>query len=224
MTVGTVALRGAAALLLALTTGCAGGAPADATPPPTTTAAVVAYSTVPDLVGRTGSAANSALRSSRFGDVRIASNSTDMTSTVIAQHPAPGTRWDLAEPVYLTLGGPAATTAPLPPPTTAPPTTLPPTTPPPPPSNTWTYRVNGPNRATITYTAEGGNISQVSDAELPWSTTVENPGYPGFRFTSVSAQNSGSGTISCEIVAPTGVVVSENSSEGPYAVVTCENS
>lgn len=176
------------------------------------------HSTVPNLVGRTGSEANSALRSSRFDDVRIASNSIDMTSTVIAQHPAPGIRWDLAEPVYLTLGGPAATTAPVPPPTTVPATT------PPPPSNTWTYRVSGPHRATITYTAEGGNISQVSDAELPWSTTVENPGYAGFRFTSVSAQNSGSGTISCEIVAPTGIVVSENSSAGPYAIVTCENS
>lgn len=221
MTVGTAVARGAAALLLVLTAGCAGAPPVVAAPPPTT-AAAIAYSAVPNLVGRTGSEANSALRSSRFGDVRIASNSADMTSTVIAQHPAPGTRWDLAEPVYLTLGGPAATTAPAPPPTTVPPTTTPP--PPPPPSNTWTYRVNGPHHATITYTAEGGNISQVSDAELPWSATVENPGYAGFRFTSVSAQNSGSGTISCEIVAPTGVVVSENSSEGPYAVVTCQNS
>ena len=37
----------------------------------------------------------------------------------------------------------------------------------------------------------------------------------------VCAQNSGGGTTSCPIPAPTGAVASENCSRGEYAIVTC---
>lgn len=91
-------------------------------------------------------------------------------------------------------------------------------------SDTYTYRVTGPNRAMITWSGKGGNISQETAARLPWNKKVDSPGYPGMAFASVSAQNSGSGTISCQILGPGGSVVAENSSEGAYAIVTCTTS
>ncbi|MBN9795644.1 hypothetical protein DMP17_44825 [Pseudonocardia sp. TMWB2A] len=75
----------------------------------------------------------------------------------------------------------------------------------------------------ITYSSTGGNTSQVSSAELPWSKSVESPGYSGMSFAYISAQNSGGGTISCQIIGPSGNVISENSSEGAYAIVTCQD-
>lgn len=99
--------------------------------------------------------------------------------------------------MYLTLDAATAATAPptvaaAPPPVAPPPSAAAPA----PAPRVWTYRVTGPNRASITCGAEGGNTSQGSDAELPSSTTVEDPGFSGLTFASVSAQNSGSGTIS----------------------------
>lgn len=115
------------------------------------------------------------------------------------------------------LDAPATSTPPPPPP--------PSPSPPPaePPSDTWTYRVTGPATALITYQASGGNVSQVNGAELPWTTTVEAPGISGMTFAHVSAQNSGGGTISCQIIGPGGTVVSQNSSQGDFAIVTCQN-
>lgn len=223
----TVIARPVAALALLFLVPVAGCA--SAAVPPTTAAAPTSavqaeYSVVPDLVGRTGTQASQELSRGRFRDVRFAAGDAPMSAVVLAQHPAPGSRWERTEPVYLSLDttpvSSAVPTPPVTPPTTVPPTTVAPA----PPSNTWTYRVTGPARASITYSAEGGNISQESDAALPWSTTVESPGFPGVRFAYVSAQNSDSGTVSCEIVAPSGEVVSQNSSEGPYAIVTCQSS
>lgn len=105
----------------------------------------------------------------------------------------------------------------------APPSTAPPPPPPvPAPAGTWTYRVTGPATALITYQASGGNVSQVNGAQLPWSTTVEDPGVAGMAFAHVSAQNAGGGTISCQIIGPAGTVVAENSSQGDFAIVTCQ--
>lgn len=215
-------------VVLTLAVGGCGGQPvparAEATAAaPTSTA--VSRSAVPDLTGMTGSAAAAALRAARFGDVRFAANGAAMSSPVVGQHPAPGSSWDTTEPVFVAL---APVTVAVAPPATAPApvATAPPTTPPPPapaPAG-WTYRVSGAERASITWSAEGGNTSQDSEADLPWSTSVQDPGFSGMTFAYVSAQNLGSGTISCAIVAPSGAVVSENSSEGPYAIVTCQNS
>lgn len=87
----------------------------------------------------------------------------------------------------------------------------------------FTYKVTGKNPALITYATSGGNISQETSAKLPWSKTVQSPGYPGMTFAHVSAQNSGGGTISCQIIGPSGNVVADNSSEGDYAIVTCQS-
>lgn len=89
-------------------------------------------------------------------------------------------------------------------------------------SDTYTYKVTGKNRGSITYSSTGGNTSQVTSARLPWSKSVDSPGYGGMTFAYVSAQNSGGGTISCQIIGPGGGVISENTSEGSYAIVTCQ--
>ncbi|WP_165922606.1 PASTA domain-containing protein [Pseudonocardia endophytica] len=177
---------------------------------------------MPALIGLTGDQASAALRAADFRAVDFTVNYAAMNSTVEWQSPAPGTLWSKTSSVRLTLDPTTATPA-LPQPNpvyTAAPAA--PTTPYVEPSSTYTYKVTGRNRAMITYSASGGNTSQVSSARLPWSKAVDSPGISGMDFAYVSAQNSGSGTIFCQIIGPSGNVISENSSEGPYAIVTCQ--
>lgn len=180
------------------------------------------YATVPNLIGLTGDQASAALSAADFRGIDFTVNYAAMSSTVEWQSPAPGTWWSKTSSVKLTLD--PTTAAPAQPQPTQAYTSAPaaPATPYVEPSSTYTYKVTGRNRAMITYTSTGGNTSQVSSGKLPWSKSVDSPGYSGVDFAYVSAQNSGSGTISCQIVGPSGNVVSENSSEGPYAIVTCQ--
>ncbi|GLZ55794.1 hypothetical protein Acsp07_54110 [Actinomycetospora sp. NBRC 106378] len=85
----------------------------------------------------------------------------------------------------------------------------------------YVYKVFGASRGSITYSSAGGGSSQATNAKLPWTKTVESPGYGGMTFAYVSAQNGGGGTIRCQIIGPSGQVIAENSAEGEYAIVTC---
>lgn len=82
------------------------------------------------------------------------------------------------------------------------------------------YEVLGAKSANnITYSADGGGgISQENGAQLPWKKEVKIE--RGFAITQVTAQNAGSGTITCRITVD-GEVVKELSSQGQYAVVSC---
>jgi hypothetical protein len=74
-------------------------------------------------------------------------------------------------------------------------------------------------RASITYATEGFNISQVTSARLPWKKTFKMSDSSSNIYT-LTAQNSGGGTITCRILVD-GHQAAKNSSTGRYAVVTC---
>ncbi|NNG36899.1 MmpS family transport accessory protein [Nakamurella aerolata] len=81
------------------------------------------------------------------------------------------------------------------------------------------YTVSGEGTAMITFTDAQGQISQQSDASLPWSKALEGVGSDDF--ISVSAQHStGGGKISCAIEYE-GEQVTSNESSGDYAIVQC---
>lgn len=77
--------------------------------------------------------------------------------------------------------------------------------------------VTGPARADITY-GLNADQSQANGAKLPWKKTMTTK--EAFSFATVSAQNTGSGTIKCKLTVG-GKVVKTNASEGQYAIVTC---
>jgi hypothetical protein len=82
-----------------------------------------------------------------------------------------------------------------------------------------TYKItSNSSTALITYT-DDGSIEQASGAALPWSKKVE----PG-SFASVSAQDENGNTITCEIIAANGSVLSKHTSTGAYAIASCESS
>jgi hypothetical protein len=190
-------------------------APVAAAPTASSPYASSGYSTVPNFVGLTGDEASAAASRADLRNVAFARNYAPMTSRVISQYPAAGTLWSKVEAVQITLDTSTATTTYTPPPTTTTTTYTPPPT-------EWTYRVTGRNAASITYSSEDGGTSQVTEADLPWTKKVDRPSFAGMFFAYVSAQNSGGGTISCQIIDPSGTVVAENSSEGAYAIVTCQ--
>lgn len=82
------------------------------------------------------------------------------------------------------------------------------------------YEIIGSGKAgNVTYNSDGsGSISQETDVQLPWRTeiTVER----GFALTSVTAQNGGSGEITCKISVD-GIVVKEGRSSGQFSAVAC---
>lgn len=84
--------------------------------------------------------------------------------------------------------------------------------------HTVVYTVTGPSSALITYSTPSGQ-EQDNGADLPWKKKFKAK---GGEFLSVSAQNSGSGTITCEITVD-GKVVKRARSKGSYAVVSCDS-
>lgn len=86
--------------------------------------------------------------------------------------------------------------------------------------DTVVYTITGHRAGTITFTNETGDISQVTDTtKLPWTHKwTADTGSEGFL--SISAQNAGSGKISCSI-SINGQVVKQNTSTGTYAIVDC---
>lgn len=83
---------------------------------------------------------------------------------------------------------------------------------------TVTYEVTSDSgkASTVTYSGKGGNQSQETDVTLPWKKAdVEAD------IAVLSAQNSGGGAITCRILRD-GKVQVEQTSNGEYAVVTCQ--
>lgn len=82
------------------------------------------------------------------------------------------------------------------------------------------YEVIGKGPASnVTYAADGGgSIAQEASVKLPWrkEVSVER----GFAITTVSAQNAGSGQITCRISVD-GQLVKELTSTGQYSMVSC---
>lgn len=73
----------------------------------------------------------------------------------------------------------------------------------------------------VTYVAQGAAIAQEREAPTPWSKSFQRTGVEGGDdFYSVSAQSGGTGTLRCRIIID-GRVVSENSTTGDRAMVTC---
>lgn len=66
----------------------------------------------------------------------------------------------------------------------------------------------------------GGNTSQANSAKLPWKKRATST--DAFLLASLVAQSGsgGNGSITCRITVD-GKVLVENTSQGPYAVVTC---
>ena len=90
-----------------------------------------------------------------------------------------------------------------------------------------TYEVTaeGGETAMVTYTSDDSfNISQENGVALPWTKTVDlGSGILGGDGASLQAQGDGSAdSITCRVVRD-GEVVSENTSTGQFAVVTCSN-
>jgi hypothetical protein len=73
----------------------------------------------------------------------------------------------------------------------------------------------------VTYVAQGAAIAQEREAATPWSKSFQRTGVEGGdQFYSVSAQSGGTGTLRCRIIID-GRMVSENSTTGDRAMVTC---
>ena len=84
------------------------------------------------------------------------------------------------------------------------------------------YEVTGDSGVAqnVTYQVTGGQ-QQDTQVSLPWSK--EFTAGTGFQAFVVTAQNAGSGSISCDI-AVDGKIISQQTSNGQYAVVTCSGS
>lgn len=78
----------------------------------------------------------------------------------------------------------------------------------------------GTTRASITYADPNMEMTQETNARLPWTKKfkVDDVGILGFSIT--AQNNNGSGSISCSIREGS-ETLSENTSKGGYAVVTC---
>lgn len=80
-----------------------------------------------------------------------------------------------------------------------------------------TYKISGTaNSALITYMNASGNIAQENNARVPWKKTFKQ----GVSHLSVSAQNKGGGTITCEILID-GERFKKTTSKGDYAIAEC---
>jgi Mycobacterium membrane protein/Protein of unknown function (DUF732) len=80
-----------------------------------------------------------------------------------------------------------------------------------------TYKITSNSSTALVTYIDDGSIEQASGAALPWSKKVE----PG-TFASVSAQDENGDTITCEIIASDGSVLSKHTSTGAYAIASCE--
>jgi hypothetical protein len=84
------------------------------------------------------------------------------------------------------------------------------------------YQLTGPaNVWDITYVAQGSDIEQEQQSDLPWAkdiarmSTRQGPGY-----LTISARNEGEGTLTCRIRV-NGSIIAENSVSGRDSVVRC---
>lgn len=83
-------------------------------------------------------------------------------------------------------------------------------------SHTVTYTVAGGQGASVTYRTGSQDSSQDTNAATPWTDEVS---MSSGDFFYVSAQDQGSGVITCSVDVD-GAQVDSNSSSGPYAICT----
>jgi hypothetical protein len=89
-------------------------------------------------------------------------------------------------------------------------------------TRTVTYRIGGTaSKAMITYSTPSGQEQQ-NGARVPWHKTFKVK-KNAFDVLTVSAQNSGGGTITCEIDID-GKKVKAAKSSGAYAIASCDHS
>ena len=86
-------------------------------------------------------------------------------------------------------------------------------------AHTVTLTVHGGGTMDVAYRV-GNKDSQDTSATSPWQATYHITGE--FPYASITAQNGGSGSISCTITED-GNVVSSNTSNGAYSVVQCSH-
>lgn len=91
--------------------------------------------------------------------------------------------------------------------------------------DTIVYTITGRRSSMIDYVNPGPGFqqSQITDqTTLPWSKTfTAAPGSYTSMLLSLTAQNAGTGSISCSISID-GKVVASNTSSGQYAIVECQ--
>jgi flagellar basal body-associated protein FliL len=85
-------------------------------------------------------------------------------------------------------------------------------------TKTIVMEITGPKKADVTYQLNADQ-SQANGAKLPWKKTMTSK--EALTIAVLTAQNAGSGKITCTISVG-GKVVKTNTSEGQYSVVTCE--
>ena len=82
-----------------------------------------------------------------------------------------------------------------------------------------TYQVEGTGpSASITYSGNDLNISQDTEAALPWTKSVTIDGLA--KTATLSAQNAGGGSVTCRILAD-GKQIAEQTANGSYAIASC---
>jgi len=83
-----------------------------------------------------------------------------------------------------------------------------------------TFEIGGSaTSASITWITDNFGTSQATDASVPWTRTETYTS--GTLGVNISAQNAGSGTITCKITDSAGKVLAQNQSSGDYAIVSC---
>ncbi len=90
------------------------------------------------------------------------------------------------------------------------------------PSEPLVYEVAGEvsAAANITYSSGGSNTSQENDVSLPWTFEIAPEDNVGFIYVSAQSASGEGGSITCRI-SRGDTVITENVSNGPYAIVTC---
>ncbi|SDH48003.1 membrane protein [Leifsonia sp. 98AMF] len=135
---------------------------------------------------------------------------------VIGQDPGASAEAEVGEIVSLRFS--AATPTPTPTPTPVP-------APAPPPVDTVQYSVwgSGTSASSVTYSIPNGAFSQsqVAGASIPWSVTLPITGR--YNAYVVLAQAGDGDSISCAITI-NGKIVDQQTSTGPYTIVTCSHS
>lgn len=85
---------------------------------------------------------------------------------------------------------------------------------------TYSVTTTGAGISSVTYSKPDFNISQETNVRgKKWARTIEIAG--DTLGIGLNAQNAGGGTITCRVTRGDGSVLSENSSSGEYAVVSC---
>jgi len=78
-----------------------------------------------------------------------------------------------------------------------------------------TYELSGKGTATVTFTGNGGGMSQHSETKLPFTTTVNISGFTAELLTGTLDQKGGD--ITCRILDGSKTVLAETKASGPFA-------